>query len=121
VLDSRRPSPGPIEAVSLKVTSGDGTTIERHGVPVDGLVEWTDVAIPNPGSYQVVVDVTRPNKPVDPFTASWTVDVVPVARAERVVSTRSWAPIAAGLAGAWLLVVFFGWTVTRRLSPTRRR
>jgi methionine-rich copper-binding protein CopC/putative copper export protein len=119
VLDTRRPSPGPVEAVSVKVTSADGRAVaERGGVPVAGLVEWADVAIPNPGTYRVEVNISRPAQPVGPFMASWEVDATPVARAARVVSTRLWAPFAAGLAAAWMVVVALGWTVMRRLTGT---
>jgi copper transport protein len=117
VLETRRPAPGPVESVSVRVTGGDGTTVaERSGVPASGLLEWADIVIPNPGSYRVEVDITRPAVPVSPFVASWNVDGVPVPRAERVVSTRSWAPLAAGLAAIWMVIVAVGRRLTRRVT-----
>ncbi len=122
VLNTRRPPPGPVEAVSMTVTSADGTIVaERGGVPVAGLLEWADVAIPSPGTFGVEVHVTRPAQPVGAFVASWKIDVAPVARAERVVSTRAWAPIANGLAAVWIVVVAAGRTITRRSSGRRPR
>jgi hypothetical protein len=104
----------------MKVTSADGTIVaERGGVPVAGLLEWADVAIPSPGTFRVEVDVPRAAQPVDAFVASWEIDVAPVARAEQVVSTRSWAPLAYALAVAWIVVVAVGWTIARR-APVRR-
>jgi copper transport protein len=121
VLNTRRPPPGPVEAASMKVTSADGTVVaERVGVPVAGLLEWADVGIPSPGTVRVEIDVTRPAQPVDAFTASWEIDVAPVARARRVVSTRSWAPFANGLAIGWIAVVAVGWTITRRTRAPAR-
>jgi methionine-rich copper-binding protein CopC/putative copper export protein len=116
VLDTRRPSPGPIENVRLRISGGDGSVIaERQGVPDSGVLEWTDISVPNPGTYRVEVDVTRSALPVSPFVASWAVDPVPVPRVDRVLSTRQWAPIAAVFAAGWLLLVAAGWWGTRRL------
>lgn len=116
VLETRRPTPGPIEAVSMRLTGADGTSIaERDGVPVNGLLEWTDVAIPSPGAYRVEVIIARPAVPVSPFVASWIVDGAPVPRAKTVLSTRSWAPFAAALAATWLVIVAIGrWWTQRR-------
>lgn len=114
VLDTRRPSPGPVETVTLRVNSADGVVVaERAGVPVDGLVEWADVSVPSPGVYRIHVDVTRPALPVGPFVASWEIDVAPVPRADRVLSTRSWSPIAVMLAAGWIVLVAAGrWAFT---------
>ena len=109
VLETRRPAPGPVQNVTFRIIGGDGSVIaERQGVPASGLVEWTDITVPNPGTYRVEVDVARPALAVSPFVASWTVDPVPVARAGRVVSTDSWAPLATGLAGGWLILAAAG-------------
>ena len=116
VLDTRRPSPGPVENVTLRITRGDGSVIaEREGVPVSGLLEWADIAVPNPGTYRIEVDVDRPAIPVSPFVGSWAVDSAPVPRVDRVLSTRSWAPLAAVLAAGWVLLVAAGWWGTRKL------
>ena len=109
VLETRRPAPGPVENVTFRIIGGDGSVVaERQGVPESGLLEWTDVTVPNPGMYRVEVDIARPALVVSPFVASWTVDPVPVPRADRVVSTHSWAPFAALLAGGWLILVAAG-------------
>ncbi len=121
VLDTRRPSPGPVKNVVLQIKGADGVVVaEREGVPIDGVIEWTDVAVPNPGTYRIQVDVTRPAAPVSPFVASWDIDAVPVPRVERVVSTHSWAPLAAGLAAGWILLVGVGWWGIRRLGQSPR-
>ena len=120
VLETRRPTPGPIESVSMRVTGADGTSIaERDGAPVNGLLEWSDIAIPNPGAYRVEVIVVRPAVPVSPFVASWTVNGAPVTRAKTVLSTRSWAPLAAALAAMWLVIVAIvrWWTHRRATRP----
>lgn len=101
--------------VSMRVTGADGTSIaERTGVPVNGLLEWSDIAIPNPGAYRVEVTIVRPAVPISPFVASWNVDGAPVARAKTMLSTRSWAPLAAALAAMWLVIVAIGrwWTLS---------
>ena len=122
VLDTRRPSPGPVQNVTLRINGADGSMIaERQGVPASGVIEWADVAIPNPGTYRVEVDVDRPAVPVSPFVASWAVDPPPVPRVDRVLSTRSWAPLAATFAVLWVLLVAFGWWGTRRLFTSSRR
>ena len=116
VLDTRRPSPGPVQNVTLRITGGDGSVIaQRQGVPASGVIEWTDIAVPNPGTYRVEVDVDRPAVPVAPFVASWSVDPAPVPRVDRVLSTRSWAPLAAVFAAGWVLLVAAGWWGSRRL------
>jgi copper transport protein len=114
VLDTRRPAPGPIESTTVQIQGGDGSVVaERQGVPDSGVLEWADIAIPTPGTYRVEVHVTRPVAPVPSFVASWKVDPAPVPRADRVLSTRSWAPLATGLAVAWAVVVAAGWSLTR--------
>ncbi len=116
VLDTRRPSPGPVQNVTLRITGGDGSVIaQRQGVPASGVIEWTDIAVPNPGTYRIEVDVDRPAVPVAPFVASWSVDPAPVPRVDRVLSTRSWAPLAAVFAAGWVLLVAAGWWGSRRL------
>ncbi len=121
VLDTRRPSPGPVQNVTLRINGADGSVIaERQGVPASGLIEWADVTIPNPGTYRVEINVDRPAVPVPPFVASWAVDPTPVARVDRVLSTRPWAPLAAFSAALWVLVVAGGWWGTRRLFTSRR-
>ncbi len=121
VLDTRRPSPGPVQNVTLRITGADGSVIaERQGVPASGVIEWADVAIPNPGTYRVEVDVDRPAVPVSPFVASWAVDPPPVPRVDEVLSTRLWAPLAATLAALWVLVVAVGWWGTRRIFTSSR-
>jgi copper transport protein len=121
VLDTRRPAPGPVQGVVLRITGGDGAIVaERKGVPATGLIEWTDIAVPNPGTYRIEVDVDRPAVPVAPFVASWTIDPAPVPRVDRVWSTRSWAPLAAIFAAGWILLVAAGWWATRRLFTSRQ-
>ena len=121
VLDTRRPAPGTVEDVTLRIIGGDGSIVaERQGVPDSGVVEWADVSIPNPGSYRVEVDVARPDVPVPPFVASWDIDPAPVPRVDRVISTRSWAPFAAVLAGGWLVLVGLGWWATRYFGRPER-
>ncbi|MEP7115838.1 MAG: hypothetical protein ABI862_21415, partial [Ilumatobacteraceae bacterium] len=74
-----------------------------------------DIVIPNPGAYRVEVIIARPAVPVSPFVASWNVDGAPVPRAKTVLSTRSWAPLAAALAAMWLVIVAIGkWWTQRR-------
>ncbi len=117
VLDTRRPSPGPVEDVVLRINGADGAVVaERRGVPTNGVIEWADVAVPSPGTYRVQVEVTRSTMPIPPFVASWAVDAVPVPRAARVVSTRSWAPFAAALAAAWIVLVAVGWWAIRHFG-----
>ncbi|MGZ4671031.1 MAG: copper resistance CopC/CopD family protein [Ilumatobacteraceae bacterium] len=121
VLDTRRPSPGPVAGVKLRVIGGDGSVAaERQGVPASGLIEWEDIAVPNPGTYRIEVDVDRPAVPVPPFVGSWAVDPAPVPRVDRVLSTRSWAPLAAALAMGWVVLVGAGWWGTRRLFTSSR-
>jgi copper transport protein len=116
VLDTRRPSPGPVDSVTVRVVGGDGAVVaERVGRPADGVVEWGDVNVPSPGLYRVEVDVSRPSLPLPPVVASWQVEPAPVPRVPVVVSTRSWTPLAAALAAFWVLLVGAGWWATGRL------
>jgi copper transport protein len=121
VLDTRRPSPGKVEGVSLRIVGLDGKTIaERSAAPADGLVEWSDVDLANPGMLRIEVGVSRPSSPVSPFAASWTIDSAPVPRASRVISTRTWGPFAALFAAAWVLFVALGWWAKRLLAGPAR-
>jgi hypothetical protein len=121
VLDTRRPSPGPIQRVTVRVTAADGApVVERDGELAGGVVEWADVSLPNPGTYRVEIDVSRPASPVAPLVASWAVGRAPVPRARPVVSTRSWAALAALLAAAWAAMVAVAWfSLRRRGRPVR--
>lgn len=119
VLETRRPAPGAVDNVTFRMIGGEGSVIAvRHGVPVSGLLEWIDITIPNPGVYRVEVGIARPALDVPSFVASWNVDPIPVPRADTVLSTRSWAPLAAFLAGGWLILVAAGrWGIRRPTSP----
>jgi methionine-rich copper-binding protein CopC/putative copper export protein len=117
VLDTRRPSPGPVSSVTVRVIGGDGAVVaKRDGRPADGLVEWADVDVPNPGLYRVEIDISRPALPLPPVVASWQVEPTPVPRVPVMISTRSWAPLAAALAALWVVIVGAGWWGTRRLT-----
>ena len=121
VLDRSRPSPGPVETVRMRIRSADGSIVaERNGVPALGVVEWPDVEVPSPGTYQVDVDITRSALPVPSFTASWDVDVLPVPRAATILSTRRWAPFASVMAVAWVALVAVGFWGVRRRRPLRQ-
>jgi hypothetical protein len=114
VLNTRRPPPGPIENASVRIEGADGSVIaERSGVPGQSPLEWTDIDVPSPGTYRVEVDVTRSVAPVSPFVGTWKVDAAPVPRAKKVVSTRSWAPIAGIAAAGWLILIAAGWAASR--------
>lgn len=114
VLETRKPSPGKVENVLLRIVGLDGTTVtERTAAPVNGLVEWSDVDLANPGMFRVEIDVSRPASPVSPFVASWTIDSAPVPRTGRVISTQTWAPFAVILAAFWVLLVSAGWWASR--------
>ncbi len=119
VLETRRPSPGAVQAVTMTITAADGSVAtKRTGVPDNGLLEWSDIAIASPGTYSVRVDIDRVASPVSPVTASWVVDPTPVPRVDTVVSTRRWAPIAFALAALWVVIVGVGrLIIVRRRSP----
>jgi copper transport protein len=115
VLETRRPAPGPVTGLTMTLVGADGATVaQRSGVPADGLVEWTDLDLPNPGSYRIEVAVSRPAAPVHPFVAALAVEAPPVPRARTVVSTRAWRPLATAAAGGWVLVAAFGFGVHRK-------
>lgn len=122
VLDTRRPPLGVIESVVVRLVRGDGATVaEREGVPDNGVLEWADIAIDNPGSYRIEVAVARPTVPVPVFVSTWQIDRRPAPRAETVLSTRSWAPIAAMSAAVWLvIVVLVGWRLRRKGQASNR-
>jgi len=120
VLETRKPSPGPVHDVTFRLVAGDGSVVaERRGVPQLGLVEWADVSVSNPGLYRVEVDVGRPSSTVPAFVGSWDVDPVPAPRVARVVSTRPWAPIAAVVAVGWVALVIAGRWRVRRIHSLR--
>jgi copper transport protein len=119
VADRRRPAPGPVVGVTVRLSTADGVVVgERAGSPIDGVIEWTDVVAPSPGKYRVEVEIDRPALPVPTFVASWQVDVAPVPRAATIVSTRNWAPIAAALAACWFVLVVLA---SRWRRDVRRR
>jgi hypothetical protein len=116
VLDTRRPSPGPVERVSVVVRRSDGEVVARRdAAPDKGVVEWADVDLAAPGTYSVEVLVDRPAAPVNSFDPAVRVLAAPVPRADTVVSDADWAPIAAAVAAAWLAVVALGAMVVRRV------
>jgi hypothetical protein len=89
-------------------------------VPASGVLEWADISLTNPGTYDVKVTIDRPDAPVAPFTATVQVAPTPVPPARTVVSTREWAPLALLAALLWLLLVAAGrWLTTRRQGSKR--
>jgi putative copper export protein/methionine-rich copper-binding protein CopC len=106
VLDTRRPSPGPIKGVTVVITSGSGTEVSRlEGVPVNGLLSWSDVSLPAPGTYDVNLTIDRVELPPPPFDGSFDVAPPPVPRVETVVSDRSLMGIVVPIALGWVVLV----------------
>jgi hypothetical protein len=106
VLETRRPSPGPVTNVVMRLVGADGTTVaQRNGSPVAGSLEWNDINIPRPGTYRVQLGLVRSASSVPDFAATWSIDRAPVPRVRRVLSTRTWAPIAAALAAFWIVLI----------------
>jgi methionine-rich copper-binding protein CopC/putative copper export protein len=116
VLETRRPSPGDVQRVTMTLTRADGTEVAtREGVPSSGVLEWSDVELAAPGPYAISVRVDRPALAVPDFNGDLTVAATPVLRAATVVSNRRWAAIALPLAGGWIaLVTTGGWLMRRR-------
>lgn len=106
VLNTRRPSPGPVTNVVLRLMGADGTTVaRREGVPVAGSLGWDDINLPAAGAYRVVISITRPASSVPDFDATWAIDRAPVPRVRGVLSKHAWAPIAALLAALWIVII----------------
>jgi hypothetical protein len=123
VLETRRPSRGPVASVTVAVIRADGTVVAtRQGVPsASGVVEWADVSIADPGTYEVRVRVDRPASGVPVVTGSWTIDPTPTRRVATVVSNRRWAAFALPLGGGWIaLVTVGGWWLGRRRQGSKR-
>ncbi len=79
VLDTRRPSPGSVDSVLLRINGADGAVVaERRGVPTDGVIEWSDVGGPESRAHTVCRSKsTRSTMPVSSFVASWPVEPCP--------------------------------------------
>jgi len=123
VLETRRPSLGPVERVQVVLRSATGDELTRSGVPgADGSVVLDPVDLASPGSMTADITVDRPAAPVASVHLDWTVDRVPVARATTKVSDGQIAGKANLLAVA-CIALGGGWTVRRgrgRRSRTRQ-
>jgi methionine-rich copper-binding protein CopC/putative copper export protein len=121
VLDRRRPSPGPVQQVTLRLVRADGTEVTRRtATPAAGLVQWADVAIASPGDYQVTVDVQRAVAAVPRWSTTWHVEPAPLPRAAKVLSNSVWSPVALAGAALWAIAIGAGrWLVTRRQGSKR--
>ncbi|MEI8238257.1 MAG: copper resistance protein CopC [Actinomycetota bacterium] len=120
VLETRRPTPGVLQSVTFTMRLAGAVAEQRSGVPKDGVLEWADIKLTNPGTYDVDVAIGRPTAPVPDFTTTVEVAATPVPRAATVVSDREWAPLAAALALVWVLAVAMGrWVIARRQGSKR--
>ena len=103
VLDTRRPSPGPVDSVTVRVVGGDGAVVaerRRTGRRVSSSGPTLPFRIP--GCYRVEVDVDRPPLPVSAvrrFMAGRSGSRAPSRPWSR---PDSWAPFAAHLAAVWV-------------------
>jgi copper transport protein len=122
VLDTRRPPLGPVEKVTMTLTRADGEVVAtREGIPDQGAVEWADVELVSPGTYQVAVTVDRPAVPVPDVDDVFVVAATPVARVDTVVSDRDWRPIAVVSALGWLVLVALGRLAVCRTAQGSKR
>jgi hypothetical protein len=120
VLERNRPAPGVVESVTFTMSQAGKEAVRRQGIPKSGVLEWADISLTNPGTYDVTVAIARPDAPVPDYTATVKVASPPVPKAKMVVSTREWAPLALLLAVGWLVLVAAGrWATTRRQGSKR--
>jgi methionine-rich copper-binding protein CopC/putative copper export protein len=120
VLERNRPAPGVVESVTFTMSQAGKEAVRRQGIPKSGVLEWADISLTNPGTYDVTVAIARPDAPVPDYTATVKVASPPVPKAKTVVSTREWAPLALLLAFGWLVLVAAGrWATTRRQGSKR--
>lgn len=104
LLNTRRPAPGPIDTVTVKVIDATGATVsELTGSPEDGVVEWDSLRLPSPGTYRLVATIDRPALDVPTFEGTLAVSAAPVPRVHTVVSDQDLGP--------WVLWFALGWTV----------
>jgi copper transport protein len=113
VLETRRPSLGPIEGVRVELVSPDGGVLTESAPVVDGVAEFGLVEIGAPGELTVRVAVDRPVRPVGAVEMGWVVDPRPIAPAPTVLSDAPLRRIAAPF-GVALLVIAAGIVVLGR-------
>ncbi len=114
VLDTRRPAPGEVTAVSFDVGGGQPVAATPLG---DGRWSASGLDLP-PGPREVRVEVTRPGLPASAATESWTIGASVPAR-RTIVSAAPISTLLRSGAGVVGLLVGFLWWRTR--SPRRRR
>jgi putative copper export protein len=115
VLETRRPSLGAINSVSLTLTTGSGEVLVRRGVPApDGTVALDPVDLAAPGAVAAEVAVNRPKAPVPTARMTLTVDRSPTIRAATVVSDRRIGPLADRAAAGLVAVAAATWVAGRR-------
>ncbi|MBI4933603.1 MAG: copper resistance protein CopC/CopD [Actinobacteria bacterium] len=104
LLDTRRPAPGPIGTVTVKVIDASGATVsELTGTPQNGVVEWDSLRLPSPGRYRLEATIERAALAVPTFQGTLAVSAAPVPRAHTVVSDQDLGP--------WVLWLAMGWAV----------
>jgi hypothetical protein len=92
VLNTRRPAPGVIQSVHVRLTDATGAVVtESDEVPQSGVIQIGGVIVPGAGAYHLTLAVVRPDAAVPPAALDWTVPTKPVPRVAEVVSRR---PIA---------------------------
>jgi copper transport protein len=106
LLDTRRPAPGPVGEVTVRVTDASGAMVsELSGIPVDGVVEWDSLRLPSPGEYHLTASIDRPALDVPQFNGTLSVSAAPVPRAKTVVSDQDLGPLVFWLAIGWVILV----------------
>ncbi|KPV51203.1 hypothetical protein SE17_22555 [Kouleothrix aurantiaca] len=119
VFDTRRPAPGPIEQVGVRLVSQQGAATPGMLARAQGAgrYEIVDAALAQPGAWQLTVTVRRAGLPDATTTITWT--VLPPARATRpvVISAAPLAPWAwAAALLAAVLIALAAWALRRRTA-----
>jgi copper transport protein len=112
VLDTRKPAPGPVTSVHLRLADATGrVVVETDKLPQTGTIELSGVIVPTAGNYRLMLVVARPKVPVPSASLEWNVPAKPVVRVATVVSRRPIAgpaellAVVAGLFGGALIVI----------------
>jgi copper transport protein len=102
VLDTRRPSPGLVEHISLRFVDTTGASISAAAPVVDGRAELGTLELERPGDVNIEVAVERPAARVAPVGLRWLVAAPPVEVPATVISDTPLLP-ATRIVGLTLL------------------
>ena len=121
VFDTRRPSPGAVRSVEVRLVGPTGPRpVPVAAQPIGGGRWSAPLALRDPGRTRLEVTVRRAGMPATTATFPWTVGQVPLPTRPATLSTAPLRTVLVGASAGGAVLVLLAWSVLLwRRAPSR--